>query len=425
MLKFLSRQKRIIAALLSMVLLVAVAAGMTACSVPGVKADDLMKGIKAQAVEGKAIDERFVENTADFTIELFKKSVDSEKNSLVSPLSVMLALAMTANGADKDTLDQMDRVLGGDIPLDELNRYLYTYVKGLPSEKKSKLNIANSIWFRDDSERLNVNKDFLQTNADYYSADIYKAPFDNATLKDINNWVKANTDGMIDEILKEIKADHIMYLLNAIVFDAEWKSVYNKNLIFEGEFTSISGARQTAEFMNSEEYLYLDDGRATGFIKPYYNNNYSFVALLPNEGIDIDEYIKGLTGGGFLNTVKNSQAIQVNAYLPKFSYEYEIKMNDALKELGMTDAFDAGKADFSRLGHSTRGNIYCEEVFHKTFIAVDELGTRAGAVTKVVMSDESTGLEIKYVRLDRPFVYAIIDNATNLPVFIGTVLSID
>lgn len=423
--KFITRLKRILAALLCMALMAAVGAGMTACDVPGVRADDLMEGIKAQAAEGKAIDKRFVDNTADFTIELFKRTIDTRENSLVSPLSVMIALSMTANGADKDTLKQMERVLGKDIPLDELNRYLCTYMKGLPSEKRTKLDMANSIWFRDDGERLVVEKDFLQTNADYYNAAVYKAPFDNTTLRDINNWVKAHTDGMIDEILKEIKADHIMYLLNAIVFDAEWKTVYNKSHIFDGEFTGIDGTKQTAEFMNSEEHLYLDDGKATGFIKPYYDDNYSFVALLPNEGITVDEYIKGLTGQGFLRTIKNAQTVLVNAYLPKFSYEFEIKINDALKGLGMTEAFDAGKADFSRLGHSSRGNIYCEEVFHKTFIAVDELGTRAGAVTKVVMNDESAEPEMKYVRLDRPFAYAIIDNATDLPVFIGTVLSLE
>jgi len=175
--------------------------------------------------------------------------------------------------------------------------------------------------------------------------------------------------------------------------------------------------------MNSEESIYLDDGSATGFIKPYYNDKYSFVALLPNEGISIKDYIETLSGEGFLNTVKSAQNTVVNAVMPKFSYDYKIKLNDALKDLGMHDGLSAAKADFSRLGKSSRGNIYIGEVLHKTFISVDELGTKAGAVTKVEMTYESAPAELKIVRLDRPFVYAIIDNSTNLPVFIGTVMN--
>lgn len=417
--------KRSVVAVLGFILIVSMIVSITACSafISKVKAEDLMEGVKPKAVDGKPIDDKFISNTADFSIELFKKSIAEKENSLISPISVMLALAMTANGAANETLSQMEEVLGKDIPLEELNEYLYYYVNNLPSEEKSKLNIANSIWFRDDEDRLTVEKDFLQKNADYYNAAIYKSPFDDQTLQDINNWVKTNTDGMIDKILEKIDDDSIMYLINAIVFDAEWKTVYNKSDIHEGEFTTIDGSKQTVEFMNSEESIYLDDGSATGFIKPYYNDKYSFVALLPNEGISIKDYIETLSGEGFLNTVKSAQNTVVNAVMPKFSYDYKIKLNDALKDLGMHDGLSAAKADFSRLGKSSRGNIYIGEVLHKTFISVDELGTKAGAVTKVEMKYESAPAELKIVRLDRPFVYAIIDNSTNLPVFIGTVMN--
>ena len=145
---------------------------------------------------------------------------------------------MTANGAANETLSQMEEVLGKDIPLEELNEYLYYYVNNLPSEEKSKLNIANSIWFRDDEDRLTVEKDFLQKNADYYNAAIYKSPFDDQTLQDINYWVKTNTDGMIDKILEKIDDDSIMYLINAIVFDAEWK-IYNKSDIHEASLQQL------------------------------------------------------------------------------------------------------------------------------------------------------------------------------------------
>lgn len=417
-----ARAHRFLALAIS-ILLLASLANLSGCA-GKVQAADLMKGVQANSVSGLSPDTRFIENTADFSLKLFHKSSDPEKNSLVSPLSVLLALAMTANGADTGTLTEMEVVLGGDIPLGELNRYLYAYVDGLPSDKKARLSIANSIWFRDDEGRLQVEPDFLQTNADYYGAAAYKAAFDEQTLKDINNWVKAKTDGMIDKILDQIDDNAVMYLLNAIVFDAEWKEIYNKHNVRQGEFTAADGSKQLADFMFSEEALYLDDGKATGFIKPYAGDKYSFVALLPNEEIGLQDYLAGLSGASFLRVLDQAQEVTVSATMPKFSYAYTVQMNDCLKELGMPSAFSASQADFSRLGKSSRGNIFIGEVLHKTFIAVDERGTKAGAVTKVEMQDEAY-IETKVVTLDRPFAYAIIDNATRLPIFIGTVLEID
>jgi len=406
----------------SILLLASITLNLTACA-PTVQAADLMSGISGQSVQGKNADARFIGNTADFSLALFKKTINEEKNSLISPLSVLLALAMTANGADKQTLSEMEAVLGGDIDLEELNHYLYSYVRNLPNEKKSRLTVANSIWFREDENRLTVEKEFLQKNANYYDAAAYKSPFDNQTLKDINNWVKKNTDGMIDKILDQIEDDTVMYLINAVAFVAEWETVYNKANIIEGFFTAIGGSEQRAEFMHSEENIYLDDGRATGFIKPYAGNKYSFVALLPNEDIAIGDYIDMLSGEGFLQTINGAVNTTVSAALPKFSYDYKIQMNASLKAMGMPQAFSPLQADFSKLGKSSRGNIFIGEVLHKTFIQVDELGTRAGAVTKVEMKDEAY-IETKVVVLNRPFVYAIIDNASKLPVFIGTVMEI-
>lgn len=415
--------KRLMPLFVYMLVLLILVGNLTSCAVLSPKTQDLTGDETPQPVQGTAPDDAFYMHTADLSLNLFKETIDDNKNSLISPLSVILALAMTANGADTETFDQMQAYLGGDIPLSKLNEYLYYYYTNLPSSDKSKLSIANSIWFRDDENRLTVEKDFLQTNASYYKASVYKSDFGHQTINDINKWVKNNTDGMIEKILDQIDEDTVMYLINAVVFDAEWKKVYNKNNITSGQFTDISGQKQPADFMFSEENLFLDDGRATGFIKPYENGIYSFVALLPNEDVSISDYIATLTGEGFLNTVNNAQQTLVRAGLPKFSYDYTIKMNDALKDLGIPKAFSPTEADFTKLGKSSRGNIYIGEVLHKTFISVDELGTKAGAVTKVEMKDEAY-IEAKIVTLDRPFVYAIIDNTTGFPLFIGTVMSL-
>lgn len=410
---------------LSLLLVCAMAGNLTGCAAQ-VQAADLMDGMQAGAVNGKAADDGFILSEMGLTVKLFQSAVSEsrDENVLISPLSVQMALAMTANGAAGQTRTEMETLLGGGISLEDLNEYLYTYVNSLPSGEKYKLQIANSIWFRDDEGRLTVEKDFLQRNADYYGAQAYKSPFDGQTLTDINAWVKEHTDGMIDEILEEIDEDAVMYLINALVFDAQWKNVYDKAEVCNGTFTSITGEERAVEMMHSEETKFLQDEQATGFIKDYKDGKYSFAALLPNEGIDINDYIARLTDEGLLSTLRDVRSGMVIATLPKFSYEYALSMNDVLKALGMPSAFAGSTADFSRLGQSSRGNLYIGEVLHKTFISVDELGTKAGAVTKVQVNDECAIITEWIVELNRPFVYMIIDNTTNLPVFIGTVMDI-
>ena len=390
-------------------------------------AADLLSNITAAAAQGKTADTSFTESMADFSLKLFKESVADTENSLISPLSVMLALAMTANGAGGDTLAQMEAVLGGGIPLGDLNEYLYSYTKGLPSEESAKLRIANSIWFRDNENRLHVEPAFLQRVADYYSASAYSAAFDNQSVKDINNWVKANTDGMIDKIINEIKEEDMLFLINAITFDAEWKNVYRSTSVKQDYFTDINGEKTTTDFMRSSEHQYINEDMAQGFIKPYVGG-YSFVAILPNEDISIKSYIETLTGASFLDMIERAREdrTEVDAVMPKFEYEYETQMNDALASLGMRDAFDDKIADFSAIGSSPEGNLSISEVLHKTFIKVYERGTRAGATTAVVISTPTASkpVEVVTIKLDRPFIYAIIDDATNLPIFIGTLLTI-
>ena len=414
------RIKRRIAVCLCFFVLCAGTVNLSGCTA-GIRAADLTEGIKAKPVSGRAADDAFKNSSADFAIRLFQKTRDDSKNSLISPLSVMLALSMTANGAKGETLTQTESLLGGDIPMETLNEYLYSYIKALPSEKTAKLNIANSIWVRDNG--FTAEKAFLQKNADYFDAAVYKSAFDVKTLRYINNWVKKNTDGMIEKIIDDIDPDTVMYLINTVLFDAEWENIYKKDEVRDGTFTALDGTKRTASMMYSAEHLYLDDGKAIGFIKPY-RNGYSFVALLPNEDISLSDYAASMTGKSFADTIKNAEDVPVETIIPKFSYDYDIEMSGALKALGMPLPFDAEKADFSALGSSGNGNIFISRVFHKAYIAVDEKGTKAGAATAVEIKETAVAVDIYSVTLDRPFIYAVTDNATGLPVFIGAVTDI-
>lgn len=415
--------KKRILSILSLLLLLSIAFNLSACS-SGIQSSNLMDGITAQKVNSKDDIGNTNSDVTDFAVRLFKATNEGGKNTLVSPLSVLAALAMTANGADGKTLEEMENTLG--MTKEELNLYLYTYMNSLPIGEKYKLSLANSIWFTDD-ERLSVNKNFLQTNANYYSADIYKTPFDNSTVNDINNWVKEKTDGMIPEILAEIPDQAIMYLINALAFEAEWQEIYKENQVRERKFTKENGEEQDVELMYGSEGLYLEDDKATGFIKYYNGRKYAFAALLPNEGVSVQEYVNSLDGKALNELLSGAEKRTVNTAIPKFETEYDTEMSEILKAMGMQTAFDDNYADFGNIGEWTEGPIYIGKVLHKTYIQVGEKGTRAGAVTAVQIDGATSADpgEIKSVYLDRPFVYMLIDCENNIPFFIGTLMDVN
>ena len=410
-------KKRIFATVVAMLIFI------TGCSTK-IQGEDLTKDIKQDVNLVVQMSEVDSVALSDFAVRLFQASAEEGKNTLISPLSVLCALAMTANGAKKETLSQMEAVFG--MTTDELNKYFYNYLNALPQGENYKLNLANSIWFTED-ERFTVKEAFLQTNADYYGANIYKSPFNDTTVKDINNWVNEKTDGMIPKILDKISQEEVMYLVNALAFEAEWANTYQASQVHDGKFTTEDGKIQNAKFMDGEENVYLEDQNATGFIKYYKEHKYAFVALLPNEGISVAEYVKGLNGEKLNRLLTNLLNTTVKTSMPKFETEYEVEMSEVLREMGMTDAFHEDKANFVDLGTSTKGNIYINRVLHKTFISVAEKGTKAGAATAVAMADKCAVMEeeIKIVNLDRPFVYMLIDCESNVPFFVGTMMNLD
>ena len=202
---------------------------------------------------------------------------------------------------------------------------------------------------------------------------------------------------------------------------------YNEYSVQEDRtFTKEDGTKQKATLMYSEESTYLEDEKATGFIKYYKDKKYAFAGLLPKEGVTVAEYVAWLNEERLQELFAGAKKTVVNAALPKFETEYDILLNDVLISMGMPDAF-CSSADFSKMATSERGDIFINRVLHKTFISVDELGTKAGAVTAVEMTDESAMIPAEYynVFLDRPFVYMLIDCETNQPFFIGTMMDVE
>ena len=362
-------------------------------------------------------------------VELFKKaataSEDVVENVVFSPVSAMSLMASLSQAADGETLKQIEKAIGKD---DELFTLLMDgYRLSLNGDKETaRVRSVNSFWMRDEEGRLEVTDEFLD-KCRYLDTQVFSAPFDKSTVNDINRWCSDHTDGMIDEIVDKISPDAVAYLINALTYENRWLMPYEQDQLREGTFTDASGIQQKAEFMYSDESRYFEDELAQGFIKPY-KDGFSFIAIRPKDGVSTDEYISQMTGEKLRKLINEPQQILVSAGIPEFSNEGFTDLVPVFESMGMGNLFDSARANLTRMGTSSRGNIFIGAAFQKTFIEVNSDGTRAAAVTVAEAKDGCAMVDIpETVILDRPFIYIIADDSRleGLPLFMGTVESIN
>ena len=369
----------------------------------------------------------FKKTSANFSLNLFKQSVAAKgknENVTIAPMSVLTALTMTANGASGKTARQMRKTLAGKNSIRTLDKCLYWYNNQLVNTEKARLSSANAIWYHN-AGGFKVKSSFIKTNTKYLGSELYPSNFANpATVDAINSWVSDKTNAMIPKLVDRLDTNSRIALLNALYFDAEWSKPYEETDVHPATFTTAAGDRRTVQMMYSDEGLYLENENATGFIRPYIAG-YSYVALLPNKGIDLGKFVSGLSGNTFRSIISKATSEHVRAGLPKYAVEYTSEsMAKQLRAMGIKQAFNPDKANFKKMGKDPSGNLFIGQVVHKTKVEVDERGTKAAAVTGVIMKANSALMRVKTVILDRPFVYAIVDDATRLPLFIGTVANI-
>ncbi len=381
---------------------------------------DLMKGIISKNSDRvpESMDTELNQAILNFTWNLFKESSENEGNIMISAPSAYFALAMTLNGADNETKTGMLKALSADnITLEDFNTGLYDWMTLISKDRIAKFSITNSIWLR---EGFNANNDFLQTNADYYSAYIRSLDFGDASAPDeINKWVKEATNDTIDKIVDKISDDTVMYLINAIYFKGDWKEQFSANKTYEMEFNTPTGKVKT-DFMNRRgniDYLKLDD--ITGVVLPYEDEQFAFVGILPAEGQTPKELINELSALDLVRLLSSKEVKNIELSLPKFESSYEDSLKNELSNLGMKTAFEPYNADFSLMREDLKKDLFISNVKQKTYIKVDEKGTEASAVTSVVTETTGMPVELPKVVFDRPFVYGIIDVETGIPLFMG------
>lgn len=343
---------------------------------------------------------------------------DDNGNTFISPTSLMMALSMVYNGADGTTKKEMAKVLHADgIDVDDLNKANASLISILQRDSMQiQLDIANSIWI---NNRYHFKKEFAQNNQDYFFAKIQEIE----SPEIINNWVKEATEDKIDKIVDApLNPDLVAILINAIYFKGNWKYELAKEQTEQRPFHLEDGTTKNISLMKLTKKLpYLENKEFQAVSLPYGDDEMSMKVFLPKENVQVDEFRKILTHDNWKKWSSEFQEKEGTVLLPKFQLEYEILLNNALKKLGMTTAFDSKHANFKKM-ITEEERLWIDMVKQKTFIDVNEEGTEAAAVTSAEMVTESFSPDGKFqMEVNRPFFFAITDEKTGTILFIGTI----
>jgi serine protease inhibitor len=363
-----------------------------------------------------------IQSNTEFGFKIFNQLIleDEDQNIFISPLSILLALAMTYNGAVGDTSTAMAEALEfSGFDLEELNtgfKELMTSIENADDEIE--LAIANSIWM---NLGFKAREDFIERNSKYYSSEVREIDFADAGAVDtINGWIADNTKDKIKKMLDVIPADAVMYLINAIYFKGNWTDEFDEGMTSDDDFYLADGSTKKVPMMNKwQELLYCSGNGYSGIRLPYGQEKMSMYIILPDKGENIDSLISSLDADRWNEITGSFSNKQIDLSMPKYKMEYGIKLlNDVLIDMGMEIAFGPG-ADFSGI----REDIFISSVLHKAVIEVNEKGSEAAAATVVEMVETAIEVEepVEFT-VNRPFFFVIADDRSGSIMFMGKVM---
>ena len=354
--------------------------------------------------------DRFREKYNDLARIVLKHYVKTRKgeNIVLSPMSILILMAMVADSVDGPARDEIIEVLGDGFTLDEIKQIIREIQSDI-TESDSMIS-ANAVCVKN-SLKHTITKGYEEEMKEVFDSSLFTS---SDLITDVNSWVKDNTRGYIDKIADDTMKDMVVCFLNAIAFESEWGKKYSEDDIYEDEFHNFDGTISEVEMLHSKEKRYVEDECFKGFIKSYKDEKYSFMALLPKRD-STAMLIRGLKQVDFPKLVKSLQYCDVHVIMPEFKCDSDFGLTEYFEEQGINTLFSQ-HADFSPMSSEW---LEVSSVIHKAHIEVDRMGTKASAVSMAVVCAGCAPLNIKSIYLDRPFVYAIIDNETSLPVFAG------
>lgn len=368
----------------------------------------------------REIDNEFYEKYQSFAFSLFDKCYQNDKKTMmISPYSVYMAMGLLANGADGETLSEIEQAMGG-LSLEEINRKASAFSNYMRMEKEDlKFIDANSIWLNKAFAK-NISEDYLKACSDSFRASVFESDFSKEKARDdMNLWVKKQTLQRIPKLVDELDSEDVAILINALAFEGKWMKPFEKENVKEDTFTHADGTTDTKEMMCQifAQADFYEDDFCRGF-SLCYDDGFVYTAFLPKEGVSIDELAAHMTAENYRNLMQSETRVRLNVGIPKYEERYRMdEMQDILKEMGIQKAFSAS-ADFSKM---SKMPIYASRVVHETTIEVDLDGTTATAATEIAMtrSEAPRPEKAEEVYLNRSFLYMISASWGSAPLFIG------
>lgn len=358
----------------------------------------------------------------DFSFVLLGTVTDSQKtaNTFISPLSASFALGMTMNGANGQTYDEMQSTLQlGGLSQAEINAGYKSLLDLLMSLDPSvQMKVANSIWYRNS---VAFHQTFFDTTKKYFNAEVKGLNFADAasSLNTINGWVSTATNDKIKKVLDVLRAEDVMFLINAIYFKGNWRDKFDAAKTSTATFTPQTGAAQSVPMMNRfDDMSYAETATYQAVDLPYGNTAFSMTVLLPNAGQDVNAIATGLNATSWNALTSSFRESKVNLTLPKLKLEYAKELTGNLKALGMVTPFKDGLADFSKM---TPERVFISFVKQNSFVDINEEGTEAAAVT-VVGVGLTSAPQSYTMRVDRPYIFVIRERLSGTVLFMGKIV---
>ena len=345
---------------------------------------------------------------------------DSEpkKNLVFSPYSILTLLYMAADATAGTTRDEILSAAAGNLSLDEVRRMQAALTEAISGSKE--LLSSNAVCVQEKLKDT-INPAYPETLRKYFSGELFSS---SDMITDVNAWVREKTNDMIDGILDETMEGILLCLANAVAFQADWERQYDEEDIYDERFVNADGTSVSLPMLHSTEEAYVEDDAFTGFVKPYRDGRFSFMALLPKDE-SYDGLVQASASVDFSALYQTWQSSDVHVFMPEFTCDFKDNLTDFCKGLGIREAF-SGAADFSPLSSAW---LKADALLHKAHIEVDRKGTKAAAVSAMVITKgcfmPGDFREYKTVELNRPYIYAIIHNETAIPVFVGMTKHID
>jgi serpin B len=362
-------------------------------------------------------------------IELLERAAKPGANTALSPFSIQTALVMTYAGAEGETREQMARVLH--LPKDAVPTFAALQKQITTVPESLTLSVANRLFGQ---KGYDFRPAYLSLVKDNFGAPLEPLDFESAPEKSreiINAWVEKQTKDRIRDLIPEnaITEETGLVLVNAIYLKAPWAEAFEKSATAPLPFHLVDGKKADVPTMVHEDsFGYKKQDGFTAVSLPYSGGDLQFVVFLPDTADGLPALEKKLTPE-LLAGAAALPSKQVRLFLPKFKLEPPLfALGDTLKALGMTSAFDVppGSANFDGIAPRRPNDyLYISDVFHKTFVEIDEKGTEAAAATAVVMMRAmSMPVELPKpieVHVDRPFLFAIQHRPSGACLFLGRV----